>query len=215
MWAWGRPLGASPYSRKKEPDSQGVEAIPSAGPVSSLFRREFDTTHVSRQIGKSMSRRPVSPGGCMLVSCADAFAFGYLDKILCLPPHAQPSVGTAFPVSWLLLLPAWGCLGSSSSQQTSWRVTPPVSRLPGWNPSHSHLHLVTPYVCACEHARVCVQLTAALFPVPGAKERTLHPHLWALGPGHFSLDEATPFRPPWTEEPGGLSSRGPHGVGHD
>lgn len=179
-----------------------------------------------------MSRCPVSPGGCMLVSCADAFAFGYLDKILCLPPHAQPSVGTAFPASWLLLLPAWGCLGSSSSQQTSWRVTPPVSRLPGWNPSHSHLHLVTPCVCVrtpvcvhmpvcthpcvcVRHARVCVQLTTALFPVPGAKERTLHPHLWALGPGHFCLDEATPYRSPWTEEPGGLSSRGPHGVGHD
>lgn len=168
-----------------------------------------------------MSRRPVSPGGCMLVSCADAFAFGYLDKILCLPPHAQPSVGTAFPASWLLLLPAWGCLGSSSSQQTSWRVTPPVSRLPGWNPSHSHLHLVTPYVCV--RTPVCVRASTPACacaahdrPVSqGAKERTLHPHLWALGPGHFCLDEATPYRPPWTEEPGGLSSRGPHGVGHD
>lgn len=44
-----------------------------------------------------MSRRPGVSRGCMLVSCADAFAFGYLDEILCLPPHAQPSVGTAFP----------------------------------------------------------------------------------------------------------------------
>ena len=64
-----------------------------------------------------------------------------------------------------------------------------------------HIHVcVHPCVCA----PVCVQFTTVLFPVPDAKERTLHHHLWALGPWQFYLDEATPYRAPWTEVPGRL-----------
>lgn len=76
----------------------------------------------------------------------------------------------------------------------------PVSRLLGGTPATQPPPLGYPHVCVCARlwagtsTPVCVQLTTALFPVPGAKERTLHSHLWALGPGHFYLDEGHPLQ---------------------
>ena len=185
MWARGQPLPdkglPSTHGRRSRIPRDSKLLPPPV--LSHLCSAETLTQHTFP--GRSEKARAAA--GCLevavcWVSCADMFAFGYLDKILCLPPHARPSVGTAFPASWLLLLPAWGSLRSSSSQQTSWRITPPVRGLPGRAPSHSHLLPIA----GCVHTRVCSQCPVALIPVPDAEERTWEHLWWALGPGHFS-----------------------------
>lgn len=129
-----------------------MEATTSAGP--SHLSSSESLTQISRERQESGSRHGAFSGGMCLVLCDNVFAFGYLDKILCFPPNAWPSVGTAFPLSWLLVFYQRGCLGSRSLEQTRCSVTPCTSRRPDGLllvPGSSRLARV----CVCAHVRAC------------------------------------------------------------
>lgn len=202
MWARGQPLpdkGLPSTHGRRSRIPRDLKLLPP--PVlSHLCSAETLTQHTFP--GRSEKARAAA--GCLevavcWVSCADMFAFGYLDKILCLPPHARPSVGTAFPASWLLL-PSVGesalllvttdfVENHASCEGAPWAGSQPQPPPP--------------------HCRVCAH--ACMFAVPcrpdscpRCRGKDLGASLVGPGPWALLLDEATRQRAPWTEEPGRL-----------
>lgn len=95
------------------PDSQQVGAVPPASPSLLFPHLRIPRNPVSRQHSSSTSCCRSHSGAVCLASCVNVFVFGYLDKILCFPPNARPSVGTAFPRSLGLVLSQPGRLGTA------------------------------------------------------------------------------------------------------
>lgn len=123
-----------------------------------------------------------------MVLCDNVFAFGYLDKILCFPPNAWPSVGTAFPPSWLLVFSQRGRLGARSLGPAPCNVAPRTSRLPDRvqaAPGSSGLsracaHPLPPFSCLrCQEDES--PAIVGWSPLPSR----------ALGPGPLCLNEAS------------------------